>query len=194
MTNTVDSVFRVSDSLVAYKDYIDLKQASVWFGGTTYPVFQQFIQNTLATVFVSVDPVKTRYLYNAYEELSKTKRDIVSSLTIPSNDPSWLTTKEFTGIATDSCVEFCNSHGIVSTLRKCLYQIKSGFSNIIRIKAELDWSEDYENENDAHVVIRLEVKSNREQLVREYDQWVDWVVANLSPDQSIFFTITTKRI
>jgi hypothetical protein len=107
---------------------------------------------------------------------------------------NWPVGTEFEGIATDACVEFCNSHGLPGVLRRCLNQAKVTFSNIIHLSAELDYFQDEGIEDSIHVVIRVKVKSNQKAALDEYDVWVNWVIQNISPDDSNFFTLAVQRI
>jgi hypothetical protein len=107
---------------------------------------------------------------------------------------NWPVGTEFKDIATDACKEFCNSHGLLGILRRCLNQTRVVFSNIAHLSAELDYFRDEGVEDSTHVVIRVKVKSNQKAALEEYDAWVNWVIQNISPDDCNFFTLTVQRI
>lgn len=88
---------------------------------------------------------------------------------------------EFEGIASEECITFCNSRGLISSLRSCLEAAKRFFSNRKRLTAELDYFQDEGTEDDGHVVIRLVLESSPETAFREYRSWVEWFVANIEP-------------
>jgi len=123
---------------------------------------------------------------------------VVSYLTTPKSDTgavaNWPVGIEFAGVATDACVEFCNSRGLLGVLRRYLNQAKVAFSNIIHLSAELDYFRDEGIEDSTHVVIRIEANSDQKTSLSEYDAWVDWVIQNISPDDCNFFTLTVQRI
>ncbi len=106
----------------------------------------------------------------------------------------WPVAIEFDGIATLACIEFCNSHGLISFLRQYYSQINRIFPNAKKTYAELDCFEDNESEDVGHVVMRVEVESDQETALREYDLWIDWVIENIAPYYSSFFTLTVKRV
>jgi hypothetical protein len=109
-------------------------------------------------------------------------------------EASWPVAKEFEGLATDVCVEFCNSRGLLGVLRRYLNQARVVFSNRAHLSAELDFFRDEEIEDSTHVVLRVEVNSDQEAALEEYDRWVRWVVANIPPSHSQFFTLTVRRV
>jgi hypothetical protein len=126
-----------------------------------------------------------RILVDSYIATEKSATSIVAN---------WPVAKEFEGLATDACVEFCNSHGLLEILRKCLNQARVVFSNIAHLSAELDFFRDEEIEDSTHVVIRIEVNSDQRTVLSEYNSWVNWVIQNISPDDSNFFTLTVQRM
>lgn len=107
---------------------------------------------------------------------------------------SWPVSQEFEGIATDSCLEFCNAQGLIDALRSCIKQAKAIFSDIETISAELDYFEDEDVVDDGHVVLRLQVKSSQATVLNEYDDWIDWKVDNLSANTRGYFTLTFHRV
>lgn len=110
------------------------------------------------------------------------------------SEKDWQVTSEFESIADDACIEFCNSHGLIPVLRKCLNQACEIFSNRRSIKAELSHFEDDFSEEDGHVVIRLEVASDAETTSREYNAWVNWVVDSIKHKNIGLLTLTIRRV
>lgn len=95
--------------------------------------------------------------------------------------------------ATDQCLEFCNSHGLISDLRKCLNEAKKIFSNISNLKAEYDRFPADEYEEDGHVVLKVEVDSDQDTAFREYDDYTAWMMDNISDENLDFFILTVVR-
>jgi len=103
-------------------------------------------------------------------------------------------TSEFEGIANDACVEFCNSHGLIPVLKKSLKQIKKIFSDRKSLYAELDYFEDDFSTEDGHVVIRLEVAYDAQTSSAKYDDWINWAIDNIKPNDIGLFTLTIRRL
>jgi hypothetical protein len=93
-----------------------------------------------------------------------------------------------------ACNEFCNSLGLRHVLVKYLEQINKVFSNIINLSAEVDHFRDEQADNAPHVVIRVEVHSDQETALREYDQFVCWMSAEIPTSESHHFTTTVRRV
>ena len=92
------------------------------------------------------------------------------------------------------CLEFCDSRGLNSILADCLKRAKDIFSNIVELSAELDCFRDDEGESSEHVVLRLDVSSDRQTALQDYDRMVCWMAENVAPSESDYFTITVKRV
>lgn len=105
----------------------------------------------------------------------------------------WPVAREFEGIASEECITFCNSRGLISNLRSCLEAAKRFFSNRKRLTAELDYFQDEGTEDEGHVVIRLVLESSPETAFREYHSWVEWFVASIEPGHRNLFTLTFTR-
>lgn len=150
------------------------------------------------TFAVSYSPEQMILLCKINEDKAIMINGVVSYLTTLKSGTSavvnWPVGTEFEGVATDACVEFCNSHGLLGVLRRCLNQARVVFSNIAHLSAELDYFRDEGVEDSTHVVIRVKVKSNQKAALEEYDAWVNWVIQNISPDDCNFFTLTVQRI
>lgn len=107
-------------------------------------------------------------------------------------EQDWPVAKEFDGWATDDCIDFCNSHGLIEDLRQCREAIKQIFSNIRTSCAEL--GSYYEIEEEEHVVFRLEISSDRATYKNEYNKWIDWAVNNMNDESRICFSISIDRV
>lgn len=92
------------------------------------------------------------------------------------------------------CLEFCYSRGLSSILANCLKRVKDIFSNIVELSAELDYFRDDQAEDVPHVVIRVEVNSDQETALQEYDQLVCWMAEHVAPSETDYFTMTVKRV
>lgn len=106
----------------------------------------------------------------------------------------WPEALEFKDWATIDCVEFCNSHGLLSDLRRCRAALDAIFSNIQRSSAELDYYQDTDSEDEGHIVIRIEIASDRETYRKEYNSWIKWMVENISDDSRLFITVSIDRL
>lgn len=106
----------------------------------------------------------------------------------------WPVTLEFEGIANDACIEFCNTHGLISDLRKCLNQAETIFLNRQSLSAEYDRFDKDEYEEDGHVVIRIQVNSDQETAFKEYDAFTDWMLDNISDDNLDSFVVTVSPV
>jgi len=102
--------------------------------------------------------------------------------------------EEFAAPVSQACKEFCDLRGLNSVLAKCLVKVKEIFSNIVGLSAELDYFWDEGIEDSTHVVIRIKVSSDQKTALSEYDSWVNWIIQNISPNESNFFTLTVQRI
>ena len=96
--------------------------------------------------------------------------------------------------ASEACERFCDSLGLRPTLANCLAKAKAFFSNIVGLSAELDYFRDDQAEDIAHVVIRVEVKSDQQTALPEYDRFVHWMASEISPSDSQLFTVTVRRV
>ncbi len=158
------------------------------------------LYGSVGTVTVSYGPEQIIDLCKVNEDKAAILNGIISYfylITPKSNTDtiaSWPVGTEFEGVATDTCVEFCNSRGLLGVLREYLNRARVIFSNREHLSAELDYFRDEEIEDSTHVVIRIKVKSDQNVALDEYDAWVDWVIQNISPDNSNFFTLTVQRI
>lgn len=108
-------------------------------------------------------------------------------------ESDWPVAKEFDGVATDDCITFCNSRGLIPCLRSCLEAIEGFFSNRKKLTAELDYFQEDNTEDEGHVVFRLVLDSSQETAFKEYSLWVEWFVTNVRPDDRTLFTLTFTR-
>lgn len=106
----------------------------------------------------------------------------------------WPVTAEFYGIADDSCIEFCNAHGLISDLRKLINKAKEAFSKRQKISAEYDRFPADEFEEEGHVVLKIDVSSDQDTAFREYDEFTDWIYDNVNDDNQDFFILSVNRL
>jgi ferritin len=106
----------------------------------------------------------------------------------------WPNRYQFSEPVSSSCREFADWHGLNETLEKCFHEARKVFSNVRALCAELDQFKDQEPEDIGHIVIRVEVASDREAVLREYDLWTDWIIRNLTPEENERFTLTLRRV
>lgn len=92
------------------------------------------------------------------------------------------------------CLEFCDSQGLNLTLAGCLRRAKDIFTNIEKLSAELDCFRDDESESSKHVVLRLDVSSDQQTALQDYDRMVCWMAENLAASESACFTLTVRRM
>jgi len=140
---------------------------------------------------------------NEYLSIASQVRDqlskVVNGLTTLEVDETtiaeeWPIALEFNGWASDDCVEFCNSHGLIDDLRKCRRALNDIFSNINKSIAELDYYQEIGVDDEGHVVIRLEIESDRKTYKKEYRSWVSWMVDNLSDENRMFMSVSIDRL
>jgi len=101
---------------------------------------------------------------------------------------------EFKGWASDDCIEFCNSHGLIDDLRKCRKALNGIFSNINKSNAEIDHYQEIDVDDESYVVLRLEIKSDRQTYRKEYKSLVNWMVHNLSDENRILISVAIDRL
>ena len=109
-------------------------------------------------------------------------------------DTEYFIDAQLEDIADDACIEFCNTHGLISDLRKCLDQAKDTFLNRLSLKAEYDCYPIDEYEEEGHITIRVEVDSDQDTAFREYDKFVGWMLDKITDDNLDFFVLTVNRI
>ena len=187
----------IGRSLDELEDAHNIGKVAIRVDGTADLSFEWF-GNTFVILFDLDDPEKLRLLSNICEEKSEIASGIVRSLMTPREDTvdvePWPVPPKFPEPVSDACVEFCDSHGLNDVLRICLEQARETFSNIRNLYAELDHFRDDELGDIGHVVIRLEVESDQENALKEYDAYVDWMVGNIAASDSSFFTLTVRRV
>jgi hypothetical protein len=122
------------------------------------------------------------------------KKALKNYITKENGTDKWLVTFEFEGIADDACIEFCNTHGLISDLRKCINEAKYMFSNMQRLVTEYDCYPIDEYEEEGHIVIRVEVDSDQNTAFREYDKFIGWMLNEIADDNLGFFVLTVNRI
>lgn len=101
---------------------------------------------------------------------------------------------QFEDIADDACIEFCDAHGLISDLRKCINQAKDIFSNRQNLMAKYGRYPIDEYEEEGHIIIRVEVDSDQDTAFREYDKFVGWMLDTIADENLDFFVLTVNRI
>lgn len=130
-------------------------------------------------------PVESTDISSGRIQLSETLEKDIEEL------PS---TSGFEGIVNDTCAEFCNSRGLTPLLKICLRQIKEIFPDRKSLYAELDYFEDDFSTEDGHVAIRLEVAYDAQTSSAKYDDWINWAIDNIKPNDIGLFTLTIRRL
>lgn len=136
-----------------------------------------------------------QFLGYYFDECTRNMRAHSAGAKEPSDTGNdWPVAHEFEERASSECIEFCNSRGLVSSLRIYLDQTRKLFSGFEGLFAELDYFQDDGDNDEGHVVLRLRIQSDLNTALRDYDAWVNWVVDNIKPDYAIYFTLTIDRI
>jgi len=196
MTPTTKRAGQLKDSLDGLENALDglenalNRKISIWVENTTDPIFEQ-LQSTFSFGFVW-DDLKQMVLL-AYKEYSDTRREIVLSLTTPQQDTTIKGERLVVCQVEEIAKEFCRSHGLIVDLIKCLNQAQVIFSNIQSFVAEYDCfhSEDYEEEG--HIVIRVTVSSDQDNVFKEYDIYNKWMVENITDEGLEHFVVVVRR-
>ena len=162
----------------------------------------EYTQNTSSVVFYYFEP----RLPEINNECSTTARQVRYQFSKVINDlttveakgttiaEEWPVALEFKGWASDDCIEFCNSHGLIDDLRKCKRALKEIFSNIKKTTAGLDYYQEDGVNDDGYVVLRVEIESDRETYRNEYKSWVNWTVEHLSDESRMLITVSVDRL
>lgn len=197
MTSTITITTDIEKSLGELKVAPDISMVGMMTEGTA-DLNLGGLQNTFVIPFDLANSEKLMLLSKICEEKPEIMAGIVRILMYPKEDTvdvePWPVVPKFPEYVSDACIEFCDSHGLNPVLRICLEQARQTFSNIRNLYAELDYFRDNEPEDVGHIVIRVEVKSDQETALNQYDSWVDWMVANLFVSDSSFFTLTIRRV
>ncbi|MCK4819587.1 hypothetical protein KA005_27715, partial [bacterium] len=182
MTSTITITTDIEKSLGELKAAPDISKLGMITESTADLNFGE-LRNTFVISFGLDNPEKLRLLNKIFKEKSKITSGIIRILMSQKENTidvePWPLVPKFLEPVSDVCIEFCDSHGLNPVLRTCLKQTRQIFSNIKNLYAELDYFRDNEPEDVGHVVIRVEVKSDQETALNQYDSWVDWMVANL---------------
>jgi len=200
MTSTITITPDIEKSLGELEAAPDISKVGMMTESTADIHFEQSQEESQDTFtnFDLDDHEKLRLLNKSFKEKSEITSAIIRILMSQREDTvdvePWPVVPKFPEPVSDVCIEFCDSHGLNPVLRTCLEQARQTFSNIRNLYAELDYFRDNEPEDVGHIVIRVEVKSDQETVLNQYDSWVDWIVANLSVSDSSFFTLTIRRI
>lgn len=108
-------------------------------------------------------------------------------------DEEWPNAIEFKDWASEDCIEFCNTHGLLHDLRKCKRALTDTFSNIITLSADLGFYQEIDVEDIGHVVIRLEIATDRQTYRNEYKSWINWIIENISDENRMLLSVSIDR-
>lgn len=164
---------------------------AAWIEHTSHETSQQYHQSG----FLEINNERLAIASQVRDQFSK----VLDGLTTSEIDETtiaeeWPIALEFNDWASDDCVEFCNSHGLIDDLRKCRRALNDIFSNINKSIAELDYHQEMDVDDEGHVVIRLEIQSDRKIYRKEYNSWVSWMVDNLNDASRISISLAISRL
>jgi len=165
--------------------------------GSRYANYAQSMQ--LSEIFIDLDDNDIERLI---QSVSEQNDEVIRSTIRFFVKPKWETTvqedwpiaDEFEDVASNACIDFCNSRGLINDLRNCLQQIDIVFSNVQNVSAEYDCFDADEYEEEGHIVLRVEVSSDQETAFREYDVLTNWMLENIKDENLDFFILTVSRI
>lgn len=180
----------LEDSLGELQNAYDISKAGMWAPDSTdFDVGQ--LEDTFPVFFVR-EGIQQAILLT-YKEYSDTKREILWSLSKEEIDTSIEEEPTVTWKVEQIAKRFCKDHGLIPDLIRCLNRAEGMFSNIQSLLAEYDCfhADDYEEEG--HIVIRVEVDSDQETALSEYDALNGWMLDNISDDNIDFFVVTVRR-
>jgi hypothetical protein len=182
---------QLKDTLDGLENALTLSKIGIWAEDTTEPSSGRR-ENTFCSSF-EWDDLKQMLLL-AYKGYYDTKREIVWFLTTLQEATTVEKNRPLTWEIEEIAKEFCKTHGLIPELVKCLNQVESIFSNIQSLVAEYDCFhvEDYEEEG--HIVIRVDVRSDQDTAFREYDALNQWMIENISDGSLECFVLTVSRI
>jgi hypothetical protein len=106
----------------------------------------------------------------------------------------WPVVHEFDGLASGECVNYCNSQGIIDDLRILLSKAKIAFSCLETVFADLSHFQDEGGDELGHVVLRITVRSDQENTLREYDDWIEWEINSIRTENSLYFTTMIHQL
>ena len=172
-------------------DYKTLEKLNEWFLRISNETEQQNAEPSSSEIHITyttiANQVRTQFsqIINLLTTSEKQETTVAEE---------WPAASEFSDWASDNCVEFCNSHGIISDLRKCKNVLSFIYTNIKSSSAELDYFNEIESNDDGHVVIRIEIESDRETYKKEYNSWVNWIINNLSDEGRMLISVSIDRL
>jgi hypothetical protein len=181
----------LKNSLDALENAHNITRIGAWLEDTTHREFGEY-------VIITSDLYNwagAKYLYKNAKVYCDIAAEVIKSHLIQDKgtEEDWPVTSEFEGMADDACVGFCNSHGLLPDLRKCLSEANNIFLDLQNLTAEYDCFPADEYEEDGHIVIEVEVSSDQDTAFREYDAYTDWLIDNISDDNLKYFVVTVRR-
>ncbi len=196
MAKTLDKRFEYESRISGVAEFCDSASLALLYINTTDVNLRESSETKTLELWVNLDEselaksLRSMYYTIVHTGMSPIRGTEEEDTTIVED---WPVAREFEGIASEECITFCNSRGLISSLRSCLEAAKRFFSNRKRLTAELDYFQDEGTEDEGHVVIRLVLESSPETAFREYRSWVEWFVASIEPDHRNLFTLTFTR-
>lgn len=91
------------------------------------------------------------------------------------------------------CMRFCESHNLLKTFKRCLQEAKEIFKPVQKIQAEFCFYQDDDTDDVGHIVIRLEVESERNIVRAQKKAWLEWFIGNIDPEERSFFNLVVRR-
>lgn len=172
-------------------NFFCIENIVTWISHTSQIITQQYFESHSSEM-------NNELLAVAYQVRNQFSKVVNGLTTLETEETTvaeeWPIALEFNGWASDDCIEFCNSHGLINDLRKCKRALNAIFSNINVSIAELDYYQEIGVNDEGHVVIRLEIESDRKTYRKEYNSWVRWMVDNLSDVSRMFFSVSIDRL
>lgn len=96
---------------------------------------------------------------------------------------------EFEGKASGTCIDFCNSKGLLIPLRLCLKKADVLFSSLF---ANIDHFLDEDVKDDTHVVIRVKTDSDLDTAFNKNIEWREWFIENIADEHRGYFVLIVE--
>lgn len=181
---------QLEHSLAELENAHNISKTEFWAEDATDLSLEQ-IKNTLCYSFVREDVKQLMFL--AYKKYADTKKEIVWSITRSRVDTGIEEDRLVTWEVEEIAKEFCKNHGLIPDLIKCLNQAEAIFTDIQSLVAEYDCFHVDDYEEEGHIVIRVEVSSDQQTALGEYDALNNWMLENMSDDNLEYFVVTVRR-
>jgi len=190
MTGTTEVEQRLEVPLRELENAYNISKAMMWAARVTGLNAEQ-LGDTFCSLLVGDEFEDLVVL--AYKQYSDHKREIVRSLTTPKRHTMTDVGEPVTWEVDEIAAQLCKTKGLIPDLVACLNQAEVTFTNIERLVAEYDCFHADEYEEDGHVSIKVQVRSDQETAFKQCDALNDWMLENLSDDKLDFFVLTIRR-